>query len=144
PLLPRPCPTRRDRERRDVPDLQYGNGLRPRRAGGGCEGRDPLPPSRREGSGRGKRRPRQGRLRAPARTFLVLVLKKSLSRVRPLVRRSTAMPTRRKTTKSHSKPTMGTSPPTTASGQTGSGLPLDVVLTLAKESAEDFSPDIGF
>ena len=54
------------------------------------------------------------------------------------------MATRRKTTKSHSKPAKGTSPPTTSSGQTGSGLPLDIVLTPAKESAEDFSSRIGF
>src|SRR5213594_4022706 len=54
------------------------------------------------------------------------------------------MATRRKPTKEPSKPAKGTSPPTTSSGQTGSGLPLDIVLTPAEESAEDFSSRIGF
>jgi len=54
------------------------------------------------------------------------------------------MATRRKTTKSHSKPAKEALPPTTASGQTGSGLPLDVVVKPTKGSAEDFSSTIGF
>ena len=75
---------------------------------------------------------------------MVLVLKKSLSRVRSLVRRSTTMATRRKTVKSRSKITKDPAPPTTASGQTGSGLPLDVVFAPARKSAEAFAATIGF
>src|SRR3989454_5536779 len=142
--LPRARAAWRTRERRDVPDLQRGNGLCDRGPGGGCEGRDPFPASRRQGSDRRKRRRRSGRLDPAARTLLGLVLKKSLSRVRPLVRRSTPMATRRKTPKSQSKPRKEASPPTKASEKTGSGLALDIVVPGVREEADDFSSVIGY
>src|SRR5438046_3229185 len=54
------------------------------------------------------------------------------------------MATRKKRPRSPAKREQGRSAPLTASGKTGSDLPLDVVLTPPHHSPADFAPTLGF